>query len=431
MSDTEDDLAEEAFAHEQELLAREAALAAADAAQEAAEAEEAERQAKRARHGDAAGSSLPRGDAAGSSSLPRGGAAGSSSLPRGDDDDDVSPTQERAFAPEQQRAFDEALGGSNLFITGGPGTGKSFTVRRIIAALEEKNGSGSVLTWAPTGVAAILVGGQTMQSTPGPGVPGSSTGFEKVWGSKKYWREVRTLVLDEVSMADAEFIDWIEAHVRELVAREGKQYSPWAKADQPFGGLQLIFVGDFCQLPPVPVSEVSLASPQVLQSWERASRTQCGGWLERVKVPVGCKETKGKWAFQTCCWRDARFECIELQKCYRTGDPILLNALHELRRGHASHPAVQRLVQATQRPLPPRGDGIKPTVLYATKKAVEAENRDELRRLDPATERVYRVSGTSRGHVGRPAGGCRYFRFRRRREPHVHPSANIESTTAA
>ena len=64
-------------------------------------------------------------------------------------------------------------------------------------------------------------------------------------------------------------------------------------------------------------------------------------------------ETKGKWAFQTCCWRDARFECIELQKCYRTGDPILLNALHELRRGHASHPAVQRLVQATQRPLPP------------------------------------------------------------------------------
>ncbi|EOD23427.1 DNA helicase [Emiliania huxleyi CCMP1516] len=192
MSDTEDDLAEEAFAHEQELLAREAALAAADAAQEAAEAEEAERQAKRARHGDAAGSSLPRGDAAGS-------------------------------------------------------------------------------------------------------------------------------------------------------------------------------------------------------SWERASRTQCGGWLERVKVPVGCKETKGKWAFQTCCWRDARFECIELQKCYRTGDPILLNALHELRRGHASHPAVQRLVQATQRPLPPRGDGIKPTVLYATKKAVEAENRDELRRLDPATEHVYKA----------------------------------------
>ena len=123
-------------------------------------------------------------------------------------DDEPPLSQEAELAPEQQRAFDLAMGGSNLFITGGPGTGKSFTTQRIIHALEEEHGSGSVLVWAPTGVAAILVGGQTMQSKPGPGVPSTSTGFENVWGNKKYWRAVRTLVLDEVSMADAEFIDW-------------------------------------------------------------------------------------------------------------------------------------------------------------------------------------------------------------------------------
>ena len=115
------------------------------------------------------------------------------------EDESEALTQERELAQEQQRAFDLAMGGSNLFITGGPGTGKSFTTQQIISALEERNGSGSVLVWAPTGIAAILVGGQTMQSKPGPGVPTSSADFEKVWGSKKYWRAVRTLVLDEPS----------------------------------------------------------------------------------------------------------------------------------------------------------------------------------------------------------------------------------------
>ena len=114
-------------------------------------------------------------------------------------------------------AFDLALGGSNVFLTGGPGTGKSFTLRKIIDGLEEKNGSGSVLVWAPTGVAAILVGGQTINSKPGPGIPEGSSGFENMWAHKKYWREVKTLVIDEISMVDAEFLDWIDAYVRRNV----------------------------------------------------------------------------------------------------------------------------------------------------------------------------------------------------------------------
>ena len=149
-----------------------------------------------------------------------------------------TPTQDAAFAPEQQRAFDLALGGSNLFLTGGPGTGKSFTLRKIIDGLEEKNGSGSVLVWAPTGVAAILVGGQTINSKPGPGIPEGSSGFETMWAHKKYWRHVKTLVIDEISMVDAEFLDWIEAHVREMCGDDDRFPR---RADRPFGGMQLVF----------------------------------------------------------------------------------------------------------------------------------------------------------------------------------------------
>ena len=63
--------------------------------------------------------------------------------------------------------------------------------------------------------------------------------------------------------------------------------------------------------------------------------------------------------------------------------------MHELRSGLASHPAVGELVRTTQRRLPPRADGIKPTTLYPTRKAVEALNQVELEQLDRTTERTY------------------------------------------
>jgi len=298
--------------------------------------------------------------------------------------DDALPSADDApLAHEQQRAFDLALGGSNLFLTGGPGTGKSFTTRKIIAALEERNGAGSVLVWAPTGVAAILVGGQTMHSKPGPGIAESSESFKNMWAHKKYWRHVKTLVLDEISMVDAEFLDWIEAHVRMMVGLNRAEFGN-GNAEKAFGGMQLIFCGDFCQLPPIPSSSTSLRQPAVLRNWQIANAPE-----HATVVPVGLKELKGKWCFQTATWRDAHFEAVQLQRSFRTGDEILLAALHELRVGRAAHPAVQQLVGATLRPLPPRADGIKPTTLYPTKNSVEELNRRELEMLDASTERAY------------------------------------------
>jgi ATP-dependent DNA helicase PIF1 len=301
--------------------------------------------------------------------------------------------RETELHAQQKRAFDAALRGGNVFITGGPGTGKSFTLRRIIAALEQKNGLGSALVWAPTGVAAILVCGQTMHSRPGPGVPESSDGFSNMWGSKQHWRAVKTLVLDEVSMADAEFLEWSDAYVREMVVRESRmgahEGNGWAGGNtscKPFGGIQLIFCGDFAQLPPVPVSNPSLDSADFLADYQARNNQKDDG--TRSTLPVGTRECKGKWAFQTSCWRDACFEVVELEQSFRTKSKLLIKALHELRRGHATHPTVRQLVDATQRQLPELG-GIKPTVLYPIKRDVERENDVELIKLDPATEHVY------------------------------------------
>ena len=135
----------------------------------------------------------------------------------------------------QQQAVDIALSGKNLFLTGGPGTGKSFTLRHIIDQLRTKHyaerlaahargatedpprRADSVLVTAPTGVAAILVGGQTLFAKPGPGKPLPTTMmFGNMWGNKDTWRKVRTVVVDEISMVDGEFFEWWHAMLQKI-----------------------------------------------------------------------------------------------------------------------------------------------------------------------------------------------------------------------
>jgi len=212
---------------------------------------------------------------------------------------DAASTAAPTLDQSQQRAFDIAMGGSNLFLTGGPGTGKSFTLKLIIKALKEKHGDDAVLVAAPTGVAALIAEGQTLHTKPGPGVPKGTTeafGNMKSKSSLEFWRCVRALVIDEISMVDAEFLDWYMNSVPDV---------------------QLLFCGDYEQLPPVPDKQGSLNNEEHLHNCVAAARRKDnnegrdkagradpavddpnltnGGWLDMSKnTPFGMRETTGK-----------------------------------------------------------------------------------------------------------------------------------------
>ena len=82
------------------------------------------------------------------------------------------PTPPSSTLNEQQkRAVQLAAEGKNVFLTGPPGTGKSHTLKQIVSTLQDMHGMQQVLLCAPTGAAAVLVGGQTMNAAPGPGAP--------------------------------------------------------------------------------------------------------------------------------------------------------------------------------------------------------------------------------------------------------------------
>jgi hypothetical protein len=247
----------------------------------------------------------------------------------------------------QQRAFDAALSGQNIFLTGGPGTGKSHTLRQIIAGLKAKQGDKSVLVTAPTGVAALIAEGQTLHSSPGPGIPRGTTeafGNMRSNTNSAIWGKCQTLVVDEISMVDAEFFDWFVSNV---------------------GPVQLVLCGDFAQLPPVRDKQGSLDDENFLGDCVAAARRKglpegrhkarhCDPsvndryndqscWLDPARhTPFGLVETSGKLAFQSMAWRRAALRVLHLTEVHRTREPVLLDALTALRRGDMGNVAIAR-----------------------------------------------------------------------------------------
>ena len=147
--------------------------------------------------------------------------------------------------PVKEAICRAALSGKNIFFTGSAGTGKSYTLEKIVKLLRDKHARhDSVVVTAPTGVASLNVGGQTLQSFAGCGVPTSAKDFDKMLGKHvaTRWKKLECLVIDEVGMLSPEFLDWLDHSVRKI-------------REQPtlaMGGLQLIICGDFLQLNPIP-----------------------------------------------------------------------------------------------------------------------------------------------------------------------------------
>ena len=218
----------------------------------------------------------------------------------------------------------------------------------------------------------MLHRGQTIHSAPGPGVPSLNTA--KFAGMAKpdhlaIWMRTKCVVIDEISMLDAEFLGYYVTRMPNTC--------------------QLIVCGDFLQLGPIADRHaLSLNDDSVYHKYVtscRSSRADDGGnlpdpaidngkWLSMdTHTPYGLKETTGQFAFKAMAWQQANFSVHLLVDMYRAREPLLLNALHALRRGDCNGPEIKALLTRTRRELHPR-DGVSPVKLFAKKESVVKEN---------------------------------------------------------
>ena len=232
----------------------------------------------------------------------------------------------------------------SVFFTGNAGTGKSFLLRAIVQELHRRHSSGVFVT-ASTGIAAANVGGRTIHSFAGIGL-GEDDAATMVRtlkpNARARWRQAQVLVIDEISMLCGVLLDKLDSVGRAVRGQP----------DKPFGGIQVVLVGDFFQLPPVRLGQ----DPNV------------------------------RFCFTARCWNEVVAETFVLSRVYRQRDAQFLAMLDEVRHGTVG-PASERILQLVyqQTVNPPAAstddDGIKPTVLYATNRHVDAQNERELRKL--------------------------------------------------
>jgi len=160
--------------------------------------------------------------------------------------------------------------GVNVFLTGEPGAGKTHTINQYIEWLRERGVEPAVT--ASTGIAATHVGGMTIHSWSGIGIKKDVNQYdiENIQSREKTYRrivEAKVLIIDEISMLDARTLESIDRVLRTLRRRP-------LMDEQPFGGLQVIFVGDFFQLPPVSRGESAHFAFQS-EAWKAANPVVC------------------------------------------------------------------------------------------------------------------------------------------------------------
>lgn len=212
---------------------------------------------------------------------------------------------------ELNAEFQQALavmeeGGAHCFITGRAGTGKSTLLQYFRATTQKK-----VVVLAPTGVAAVNVQGQTIHSffgfkpdvTPEKARRLATTARRR--NPKSIFHNVDTIILDEISMVRADLFECMDAFLRTVRS----------KARIPFGGVQLILIGDLYQLPPV----VTTAERSAFAS----------------RYP-------GPHFFNAPVARDLQLEFVELTQVYRQPDPEFVNMLNAVRNNRLTPDDIAR-----------------------------------------------------------------------------------------
>lgn len=252
--------------------------------------------------------------------------------------------QELDFTDEFQQAMDELGRGTSLFVTGKAGTGKSTLLRYFLDSTHRRTA-----VVAPTGVAALNVGGQTIHrlfSFPASMPHGhvqSPDYFPRY--SLDVLRSLEVLVVDEVSMVRADLLDAMDGALRRFGPAPG----------QPFGGVQMVFVGDPYQLPPVVEGDDE-------QQYFRS----------RYATP---------FFFSADAFRDLDYQVVELTRVFRQSDSDFVELLNAVRTGDAAQSEFDRLNACFDPGFEPPDDEFWITLTTTNRMADEA-NRSRLDRLD-------------------------------------------------
>ena len=196
--------------------------------------------------------------------------------------------------------------GRSIFLTGKAGTGKTTFLKKVMAGSRKRP-----IVVAPTGVAAINAGGVTIHSffqLPfSPYVPGAKveSKFDFSKEKRKIIASMDLLIIDEISMVRADLLDAIDA-----VLRRFREHG------QPFGGVQLLMIGDLAQLTPVVTPED-----------------------ERILKPY----YDTPYFFGSKALQQIDYVTIQLEHVYRQQDASFINILNEVRHGHPSQEVLGKL----------------------------------------------------------------------------------------
>jgi len=246
----------------------------------------------------------------------------------------------------------------NIFITGRAGTGKS-TLLNYFYRHTRKN----AVLLAPTGVAAVNIGGQTIHSffhfkpnvTPAAIKRKKSAGKE----NKSLYKKLTTIVIDEVSMVRADLLDCVDKFLR-LNGPNSKR---------PFGGAQMIFIGDLYQLPPV----VTSAEREIFRS-----------------------HYKSPYFFSAKVMEGLELEFVELEKVYRQQDDEFVRLLNAIRNNSITEEDVALFNQRC-RPLGEVSDDDFYISLTSTNDLADAINETRLAQLPG---KIWRARGETQGDFG-------------------------------
>lgn len=261
--------------------------------------------------------------------------------------------------PEFSKALD-IMEGTNrhAFITGKAGTGKSTLLEHF-----RRTTGKQVAVLAPTGVAALNVDGQTIHSFFGFKPNVTPDKIRKISSQEgKLYKELNTIIIDEVSMVRADLLDCIEKFLR-LNGPKGKQW---------FGGVQMIFIGDLYQLPPV------------VTSGEKEIFTH------RYPTP---------YFFSAQVFKEPTFdmEFIELEKVYRQTESDFIALLNSIRNRSCTEEELAKLNQNCRKDFTPRDEEFS-IILTSTNDLATESN---LSRLAALPGPMIELGGTLSGEFDR------------------------------